>query len=86
MIEIRNMMPGDVAAVARIEQEIFSQPWSEKGFLDAINLGDTVFLVAEQQGQIVGYIGMYFFHGRRRNYKRSCFAGTEKPWRRRTFA
>ena len=32
MIEIRNMMPGDVAAVAWIEQEIFSQPWSEKGF------------------------------------------------------
>lgn len=60
MLEIRNMMPGDVAAVAQIEQEIFSQPWSEKGFLDAINLGDTVFLVAEQQGQIVGYIGMYF--------------------------
>lgn len=60
MLEIRNMMPGDVAAVAQIEQEIFSQPWSEKGFLDAINLGDTIFLVAEQQGQIVGYIGMYF--------------------------
>ena len=60
MIQIREMTARDVEEVAGIEKQIFSQPWSEKGFLDAVNLGDTVFLVAEKQGQIAGYIGMYF--------------------------
>ena len=46
-------------AVAEIERQIFSQPWSRQGFLDAVNLGNTVFLVAEENNRIIGYIGMY---------------------------
>lgn len=59
MIQIREMQVKDADAVAVIEQQIFSQPWSRQGFLDAVNLANTVFLVAEENNRIVGYIGMY---------------------------
>ncbi len=59
MIQIREMQVKDADAVAAIEQQIFSQPWSRQGFLDAVNLANTVFLVAEENNRIVGYIGMY---------------------------
>ena len=48
MIQIREMQVRDTDAVAEIERQIFSQPWSRQGFLDAVNLGNTVFLVAEE--------------------------------------
>lgn len=60
MIGVRAMRAEDVDAVEQLEQEIFSQPWSREGFLEAIRLENTVFLVAEEAGQILGYIGMYF--------------------------
>ena len=59
MIQIREMQVRDTDAVAEIERQIFSQPWSRQGFLDAVNLGNTVFLVAEENNRIIGYIGMY---------------------------
>ncbi len=59
MITVRNMQMKDVWPVSRIEQEIFSKPWSYQGFVDALNLGSTIFLVAEEEGKIIGYIGMY---------------------------
>lgn len=59
MICIRPMQPEDVDAVSALEQEIFSQPWSRQGFLDALALDYAVFLAAEEDGKILGYIGMY---------------------------
>ena len=59
MIQIRRMQAKDTDAVAALEKEIFSQPWSSQGFLDAINLDNTVFLVAEEENTIIGYVGMY---------------------------
>lgn len=59
MITVRNMQMKDVWPVSRIEQEIFSKPWNYQGFVDALNLGNTIFLVAEEEGKIIGYIGMY---------------------------
>ena len=59
MITVRNMQMKDVWPVSRIEQEIFSKPWSYQGFVDALNLGSTIFRVAEEEGKIIGYIGMY---------------------------
>lgn len=59
MIQIREMQVKDADAAAAIEQQIFSQPWSRQGFLDAVNLANTIFLVAEENNRIVGYIGMY---------------------------
>lgn len=59
MIAIRAMSPTDVAAVAEIEEQAFSQPWSRQGFLDALGLDGTLFLVAEEEEKVLGYIGMY---------------------------
>ncbi|MDD6306065.1 MAG: ribosomal protein S18-alanine N-acetyltransferase [Clostridiales bacterium] len=59
MITIRKMQVKDALPVSRIEQEIFSKPWSYQGFVDALNLGNAIFFVAEEEGKIAGYIGMY---------------------------
>lgn len=55
-MRIRQMTAEDIQAVAQIEKECFSQPWSEQGFLDGMK--DAIFFVAEDP-QIAGYIGMY---------------------------
>lgn len=60
MIQIREMQVKDADAVAGLEMQIFSQPWSRQGFIDSLNLGSAVFLVAEEDDRILGYIGMYF--------------------------
>lgn len=59
MIIVREMEAVDCRMVAELEKEIFSQPWSEQGFLDAIGMEGNIFLVAEENGEICGYIGMY---------------------------
>lgn len=57
---IRRMTEVDVPQVAEIERLCFSRPWSEKGFLDSLALDYTEFLVAEIEGRIAGYIGIYY--------------------------
>ena len=58
-MRIRLMTAEDVPAVATIEKDCFSEPWSEQGFLDGMN-NSAVFLVAENEnGEVTGYIGMY---------------------------
>ena len=59
MISVRAMLAGDVDEVVKIERQAFSRPWSRQGFLDTLDLGNTFFLVAEEQGRILGYAGMY---------------------------
>lgn len=59
MTIIRNMKPEDVPQVAELESQTFSQPWSAKGFLDSLKLSNTIFLVACDGQEIVGYAGMY---------------------------
>jgi ribosomal-protein-alanine N-acetyltransferase len=58
MMRIRSMCTEDVAQVARIEEQNFSKPWSKQGFYDALALDSSVFLTAEEEGKIIGYIGM----------------------------
>lgn len=59
-INIRRMVSSDAEEVSRIEQKIFSQPWSCQGFLDALAGENAIFLVAEANKKIVGYCGMYW--------------------------
>ncbi len=55
---VRFMDKDDVEAVAEIEKECFSRPWSEKALLDEIDNEDQArFFVAEIDGEVVGYIG-----------------------------
>lgn len=56
---IRKMEPKDILQVAEVEKNIFSQPWSEASFRDTLSREDTLYLVAEEQGEILGYCGLW---------------------------
>lgn len=56
---IREMTLQDIPAVAEIEKACFSLPWSEQSLIDSVTREDTMFLVCEEEQNIVGYIGMY---------------------------
>lgn len=58
MIKIRKMTVEDIPAVAELERECFSEPWSEKSLQDSLALDTTCFLVAEEE-TVLGYVGMY---------------------------
>ena len=45
--------------MAEIEELIFSVPWSKSSFLDAVNSKDDIYLVAEAEGVICGYCGLW---------------------------
>ncbi len=56
---IRKMQEGDIPAVAAIEKAVFSSPWSEKSFRDALPVPSNCYLVAETEGEVVGYCGFW---------------------------
>ncbi len=58
MITIREMEFTDLEEVIAIENSLFSVPWSENGFFSFMLRDDTMFLVAEEEGAIVGYCGV----------------------------
>lgn len=58
MIEITRMQAADLDAVAAIENNIFSQPWSKKGFEASLRQPDTLYLTARFEGEIAGYCGL----------------------------
>lgn len=58
-MRVRTMQEADIVQVAALEQEIFSKPWSARGFADSLKLSNTIFLVAEEEKKICGYLGMY---------------------------
>lgn len=65
---IRRMTLEDIPEVVEIENQCFSQPWSEKSFQDSLTREDTIFLVCveddlageeEVMSRVTGYIGLY---------------------------
>ncbi len=56
---VRAMTEADVKAVAEIEKECFSQPWSEDGIGQELFNDSARFFVAEKMGKAVGYMGMH---------------------------
>ena len=56
---IRKMTNEDVPFVAAIEKETFSMPWSESSFKDALANAENIYMVAEVDGNIAGYCGMW---------------------------
>ena len=58
-ILVRKMTKEDIPQTAAIEREAFSVPWDEQGFAEAIAQEQNIFSVAECQGEIIGYCGMY---------------------------
>ena len=61
---ISRMKTEDVTDAARIEEKIFSTPWSEQSFLEALEQEYTVFFCRKRKKEhCVGYIGAYFACG-----------------------
>ncbi len=58
-MEIRCMTGEDVSQIALMEQEYFSQPWSEQAFLDVMNKNEYLYMVAIEGAEVIGYCGMY---------------------------
>ena len=56
---IREMAEADLGAVAQLEEEIFSMPWSRQGFADTLGREDVLFLVAYEEEKLLGYVGVY---------------------------
>jgi len=54
---VRTMTKEDVASVLALEKECFSSPWSEQNLIEETENPTAMFLVAEEEGKIVGYVG-----------------------------
>lgn len=55
--QIQKMNAEDVEEVAEIERQIFSIPWSAKGFLSSLQSDDTLYLTVKKEEKIIGYCG-----------------------------
>lgn len=60
---IRKMEESDLAEVIAIEQETFSDPWSEKDFRDSLSKENNWYLISEVESAIAGYCGYWGIAG-----------------------
>lgn len=58
-LEIRKMRTEEAAAVAEMEHQIFSDAWGERGVLDTLENRQTICLIAEKAGRLLGYLFAY---------------------------
>ena len=58
-IIVRELKVEDSAAVAEMEQQIFSDPWSEKSAMETVQQKQSVCFAAEKAGHILGYLLVY---------------------------
>ena len=56
---VKPMQEGDLNQVVKIEEQLFSMPWTYEGFLGGMNQMGSIFLVAKMGEKVVGYLGMY---------------------------
>ena len=59
MITVRPMTKRDIARVYEIEVQSFRSPWSKLSLLGELHNSVARYLVAEEEGRIVGYGGMW---------------------------
>ena len=57
-MRIEKMTADCLNAVAALEEECFSHPWSKQSLSESLENEYSVFLVAVEDGKIVGYVGM----------------------------
>lgn len=62
-ITVRKMEKQDVEAVSQLEETSFSMPWTRDAFLEMTVQEDAHYLVAEQDGNILGVSGMHLNYG-----------------------
>lgn len=56
---IREMLEKDLPEVFALEERIFSRPWSMESFRSSYDREDTIYLVAEQEGRVSAYLGIW---------------------------
>lgn len=59
LLKVREMTIEDAEETAQIEAENFSKPWKQKDFEDAVRSKNTLYMVIENQDEIIGYAGMW---------------------------
>ncbi|MBQ3298796.1 MAG: ribosomal protein S18-alanine N-acetyltransferase [Ruminococcus sp.] len=57
-MRIEKMTAACIDAVAAIEAEGFSHPWSKKSLEESLKKENSLFLVAYEDGKVIGYVGM----------------------------
>ncbi len=62
-MEILPMTADDVHEIAEIEQQCFSDPWSENAFLNELANPLAHYIVAKDNGRCVGYCGYWSVAG-----------------------
>ena len=60
---VRKMTEADLAEVTKIEFDSFAEPWSEKDFQNSLKDNNNEYLVAEIDGQVIGYCGYWGIAG-----------------------
>lgn len=55
---IRRMCEADLRGAAELEKKYFSIPWSEENLRQSLLNPEYLFLVAEKEGEVVGYAGL----------------------------
>ena len=58
-VTVRPMRAEDTAQVAAIEKETFTQPWTQEGFLESLELDYCIYVVAVAEDEtVLGYSGL----------------------------
>lgn len=56
---VNDMTASDVPAIAQIERECFSRPWTEEGLSAELSNNTAHFLAARNDSDVVGYMGFH---------------------------
>lgn len=59
-ITVRNAEIFDIPHIAALELQCFSAPWSETALRETMERENSLFLVAECDGRLCGYVGSYY--------------------------
>ena len=55
---IRKMQSRDAEGLGKLAQEVFTMPWSVNAFAALVEDGNSIFIVAEEDGQVIGGCGL----------------------------
>lgn len=55
---LREMLIDDLEQVMEIEEDLFAVPWTKEGYFTFLTRDDSMFLVVEEKGKILGYCGL----------------------------
>ncbi len=75
---IRRMLDEDLDQVYQIEEGVTASPWTREDFAEAMKKKSNIYLVAEEDGEVCGYVGMWDIVGEGQIYNVAV-----KPERRR---